>query len=94
MWDSYQQSVPMSSYLVAFMVTDFESLENDAGNFTVWARPGAVQYAAYALELGQKVLSFLEKFTDIDYPIKKMDLVAIPDFQAGAMENWGLITFR
>ncbi|XP_043289822.1 uncharacterized protein [Venturia canescens] len=94
MWDSYEQSVPMSSYLVAFVVSDFELLTNDAANFTIWARPEAVQYGAYALEVGQKVLSFMEQFTGIDYPIKKMDLVAIPDFQAGAMENWGLVTFR
>lgn len=84
----------MSSYLVAFVVSDFEPIQNVHENFTVWGRPGAIQHGAYALNIGQEVMTFLETFTGIEYPIGKMDLVAVPDFASGAMENWGLITFR
>lgn len=44
--------------------------------------------------MGPKCLAYYEKFFNIDYPLPKQDMVAIPDFSAGAMENWGLITYR
>ncbi|KAK0167897.1 hypothetical protein PV327_001752 [Microctonus hyperodae] len=93
-WDIYMESEHMSSYLVAFIVSDFAYLSNENGNFKVWSRPNAIESAKSALDIGQKALSFLEKYTGINYPISKMDLAAIPDFAAGAMENWGLVTFR
>ncbi|KAL1390301.1 hypothetical protein pipiens_012445 [Culex pipiens pipiens] len=91
-WDEYQQSVPMSTYLVAFVVCDFVNLTS--GNFAVWARSDALNSARYALEVGPKILAYLERFFDIKYPLPKMDMIALPDFSAGAMENWGLITYR
>ncbi|XP_014296929.2 putative aminopeptidase-2 [Microplitis demolitor] len=93
-WDYYKQSVSMSSYLVAFIISDFEPATNINKTFKVWSRPNAVQYAVNALEVGQKALKFLEDYTGIPYPIEKMEFAAIPDFAAGAMENWGLVTFR
>lgn len=48
----------------------------------------------FAKEVGPKALKFYEKFFNIDYPLPKQDMIAIPDFSAGAMENWGLITYR
>ncbi|XP_052891874.1 aminopeptidase N [Anopheles moucheti] len=91
-WDVYQQSVPMSTYLVAFVVCDYQNLT--AGNFAVWARADAIGSARYALSVGPKLLKFLEDFFHIDYPLPKVDMIALPDFSAGAMENWGLITYR
>ncbi|XP_053660803.1 aminopeptidase N-like [Anopheles marshallii] len=91
-WDVYQQSVPMSTYLVAFVVCDYQNLT--AGNFAVWARADAISSARYALSVGPKLLKFLEDFFHIDYPLPKVDMIALPDFSAGAMENWGLITYR
>lgn len=91
-WDIYQQSVPMSTYLVAFVVCDFVHLSS--GNFAVWARSDAISSARYALDVGPKILKYLEQFFDIKYPLPKMDMIALPDFSAGAMENWGLITYR
>ncbi|KFB52686.1 AGAP013001-PA-like protein [Anopheles sinensis] len=91
-WDVYQQSVPMSSYLVAFVVCDFRNLTE--GNFSVWARADSIRSAQYALSVGPKLLKFLEDFFHIEYPLPKVDMIALPDFSAGAMENWGLITYR
>ncbi|XP_050068381.1 aminopeptidase N [Anopheles maculipalpis] len=91
-WDVYQQSVPMSTYLVAFVVCDYHNLTS--GNFAVWARADAIGSASYALSVGPKLLKFLEDFFHIEYPLPKVDMIALPDFSAGAMENWGLITYR
>ncbi|XP_065076994.1 aminopeptidase N-like [Ochlerotatus camptorhynchus] len=91
-WDIYQQSVPMSTYLVAFVVCDFVHLSS--GNYAVWTRSDAISSARYALDVGPKILKYLEQFFDIKYPLPKMDMIALPDFSAGAMENWGLITYR
>lgn len=91
-WNSFQESVPMSTYLVAYAVTDFRYLSN--GTFSVFARPEAIDSARYALQIGPKILKFLENYFQIPYPLPKMDMITLPDFNAGAMENWGLITYR
>ncbi|XP_058467773.1 aminopeptidase N [Malaya genurostris] len=91
-WDVYQQSLPMPTYLVAFVVCDFVNLTSN--NFAVWARSDAIISSQYALDIGPKILKYLEEFFDIEYPLPKMDMIALPDFSAGAMENWGLITYR
>jgi len=82
-WDVYEESVPMSTYLVAFVVSDFVS--KTSGNFSVWGRSDAIQSCDYALDIGPRVLKFLEEFFDIKYPLPKTDNVALPDFQFGAM---------
>ncbi|CAG9134640.1 unnamed protein product [Plutella xylostella] len=91
-WDQYAESLPMSTYLVAFAVTDFKKMSDK--NFAVWARKEALSSAAYALEIGPKILSFLENYYKIKFPLPKIDMIALSDFKAGAMENWGLLTFR
>ncbi|XP_073943303.1 suppressor of ER stress-induced death [Choristoneura fumiferana] len=91
-WDHYAESLPMSTYLVAFAVTDFGKKSDK--NFTVWARKEALQSASYALDIGPKILKYLEEYYKIKFPLPKIDMIALPDFKAGAMENWGLLTFR
>lgn len=83
----------MSSYLVAYVISDFVHLGNTTSNYRVWTRPGALQYARYALRIGPEILQQLGQRFDEHYHLPKMDLIAIPDMLAGAMENWGLITF-
>lgn len=85
----------MSTYLLALAVGDFECKENQTKTlFRVCSTPDQVNNIEYALLVGPEILSFYENLLGIDYPLPKMDLISIPDFRYGAMENWGLITFR
>lgn len=94
-WDHFEISSEMSTYLVAFIVSDFENLRSSQnGNVSVWARKSAIGQAQYALEIAPKILKHYEDFFQIKFPLPKIDMVALPDFSAGAMENWGLITYR
>lgn len=89
-------NVPMSTYLLAFFVSDFKAATNDAATVTqrVFAREDAIPETGFALESGVNILEALEKYLDYSYEFPKMDQVAVPDFAAGAMENWGLVTYR
>nr|XP_033335060.1 uncharacterized protein LOC117225525 [Megalopta genalis] len=91
-WDIFLESIPMSTYLVAFTVSDFSNLTT--GNFSVWARSDAIDQAKYAAKIGPNALRYLSDLFQQEYQLPKMDMVAVPDFAAGAMENWGLITYR
>lgn len=87
---------PMSTYLVAFIVGDLKYIETNAFRVPVrvYATPGTEHLGKFSLDLAAKTLEFYEKTFDSPYPLPKMDMVAIPDFSAGAMENWGLVTYR
>ena len=54
----------------------------------------ALQQAKYSLDIGPRILKHYEKYFQIKFPLPKIDMIALPDFAAGAMENWGLITYR
>lgn len=82
----------MSTYLVAFLISDFDHISD--GMFSIWARKSAMSQAKFALEIGPKILKYFEEFFQIKFPLPKIDMAAVPDFVAGAMENWGLITYR
>ncbi|XP_029428704.1 leucyl-cystinyl aminopeptidase [Rhinatrema bivittatum] len=94
--DVFPSSVVMSTLLVAFLVADFKNISKETNGtlVSVYAVPQKLNQVHYALETAVTLLEFYKQKFEIDYPLKKLDLVAIPDFQAGAMENWGLITFR
>ncbi|XP_077977932.1 aminopeptidase N-like [Glandiceps talaboti] len=90
-------AVVMPTYLVAMVVADFYSVEMTTPNdvqFRVWARKEEVSNLDYALQTGSKMLTFFEDYWNISYPLPKEDMVAIPDFYFGAMENWGLVLYR
>nr|CAD7393670.1 unnamed protein product [Timema cristinae] len=97
-WDRFEESKNMSTYLVAYIVCDFEykSAMTEGKHpveYRIWARPDAINQTDYALEVGPKILQYYEKYFDYDYPLPKMDMIALPDFNSGAMENWGLVTY-
>ncbi|XP_054161981.1 aminopeptidase N-like [Oppia nitens] len=92
--DTFAATVKMSTYLLAFLVSDFQSISHENGNFRVWSRVNAIETANYSLKVGPKLLKYYEDYFNISYPLPKMDMVAVPDLNAGAMENWGLIIYR
>ncbi len=89
----FETTPKMSTYLLFFGVGELELLEEGAAVRAVTV-PGRSRYARYGLEFGRRSLVFCEHYFGIPYPLPKMDLVAVPDFAYGAMENWGAITFR
>jgi tricorn protease interacting factor F2/3 len=92
---SFEKTPKMSTYLLFFGVGEFEFID-DTGEVLVRAAtmPGMTEYAKFGLGFGRKALEFSEDYYGIKYPLPKLDLIAIADFAAGAMENWGAITFR
>src|SRR3989344_5354369 len=87
----------MSTYLLAFIVGDFEYIESKTKHgvqVRVFTTPGKKHQAKFALDCAVKTLEFYEKYFDIPYPLPVLDMIAIPDFSSGAMENWGAITYR
>lgn len=93
----FAPSPKMSSYLLALIVGHFEHVETETKDGTlvrVFVTPGKKHQAAFALECAARCIEFYEKYFGIRYPLPAMDLIAIPDFAAGAMENWGAVTYR
>ncbi len=93
----FSPTMKMSTYLVAFVVGKLETsrtVDVDGVPLRVVCTPGKVGLADFALEVGAFALRFFTDYFNIPYPGDKVDLVAIPDFAAGAMENLGCITFR
>jgi tricorn protease interacting factor F2/3 len=86
----------VSTYLIYLGVGEFEYLTGKTGKvqIRVITTKGNKSKGKFSLELGKKLLTSYEKYFGIKYPLPKLDLIAIPDFAAGAMENWGAITFR
>lgn len=95
--DHFDITVKMSTYLVAFIISDFKSVSKmtkSGVKVSVYAVPDKINQADYALDAAVTLLEFYEDYFSIPYPLPKQDLAAIPDFQSGAMENWGLTTYR
>ncbi|XP_075431253.1 aminopeptidase N isoform X2 [Ascaphus truei] len=89
----------MSTYLLAFIVSEFDSIEERNGEpqVQIWGRKKAItveDHGRYALNVTRPILKFLESYYNTSYPLPKSDQIALPDFSAGAMENWGLVTYR
>jgi puromycin-sensitive aminopeptidase len=94
---AFADTIRMSTYLVAFVVGDLEATDPVHVGSTpirVWCIPGKRRLASFGLEIAAASLQFFEQYYGLPYPSQKLDLLAIPDFAAGAMENLGAITFR
>lgn len=94
---SYEKTPIMSTYLLAYIVGEFDYVEGkDADGIVirVYTPVGKKEQGKFALDVAVKTLPFYKDYFKIAYPLPKMDLIALADFAAGAMENWGLVTYR
>ncbi len=94
---TFETTPIMSTYLLAFVYGEIgykEAATNRGTKVRTYATPDNVKFTDFALETGVKILEFYEDYFDIPYPLEKCDMIALPDFASGAMENWGLITYR
>lgn len=97
----FKESVPMSTYITCFIVADFVSITapvrpvlGDEFELSVYSTSQQKDKLNYALQVGVGVTEFYIEYFGIEYPLPKLDLAGIPDFNSGAMEQWGLVTFR
>src|SRR5207253_5331120 len=94
---TFADTIKMSTYLVAFVVGELEATDPvlvGEAPVRVWCVPGKRRLAAFGHDVAVASLGFFEAYYGLPYPGDKLDLLAIPDFAAGAMENFGAITFR
>ncbi|XP_033165698.1 glutamyl aminopeptidase [Drosophila mauritiana] len=98
----FETSVSMSTYLVCIIVSDFASQTttvkaNGIGedfSMQAYATSHQINKVEFALEFGQAVTEYYIQYYKVPYPLTKLDMAAIPDFASGAMEHWGLVTYR
>jgi aminopeptidase N/puromycin-sensitive aminopeptidase len=92
----FATTAKLSSYLAALVVGNFEYIEGEADGIPirVYSTPGKKEMGKFALESAEHILSYYDTYFNIKYPYGKLDLIGLPDFSAGAMENAGCITFR
>lgn len=94
---TFETTPRMSTYLLAFAYGNMgfkEAVTKDGVLVRAYATPHNVQFTDFSLDVAIKCLEFYNEYFGIDYPLPKCDMVALPDFASGAMENWGLITYR
>lgn len=92
----FKESPIMSTYLVAWVVGDLDYIEQrneDDILIRVYATRGLVHQGKFALDVASRTLEIFTRYFDQPYPLPKLDMVALPDFSNGAMENWGLVTY-
>jgi aminopeptidase N len=92
----FRTTQKMSTYLVAMLVGDFQCVSGGVDDIPirVCSTPGQKDLGKFAVTAAEAAISFYDRYYAIKYPFGKLDLIAIPDFEAGAMENAGAITFR
>jgi aminopeptidase N/puromycin-sensitive aminopeptidase len=93
---TFARTPKMSTYLVAFLVGDFKCVsgESDGTPIRACATPGQEEKGRFAVSAAEYILHWYNNYFGIKYPMPKLDMIGIPDFEAGAMENFGAITYR
>lgn len=93
----FMDTPQMSTYLLAFVIGEFDYVQSKTENgvlVRVYTPPGRAEAGTFALEAATKCLDIYDEFFGVPYPLPKLDMVAITEFAMGAMENWGLVTYR
>ncbi|PSR93603.1 Aminopeptidase [Actinidia chinensis var. chinensis] len=93
----YQESPIMSTYLVAIVIGFFDYVEDhtsDGIKVRIYCQVGKAYQGKFALDVAVKTLDLYKDYFAMPYPLPKLDMIAIPDFAIGAMENYGLVTYR
>ena len=93
----FDRSPIMSTYLLAFIVGDMACIQKESQSGTlmrIWTTKGKEDQGQFALETSLRLLDYYNEYFGIPFPLPKLDHIALPDFAAGAMENWGAITYR
>lgn len=99
---AFERTPVMSTYLLAWAVGDFEYIEAFTERryngkqlpVRVYTTRGLKEQGQWALQHAPKVIDFFSESFDIEYPLPKSDILAVHEFTHGAMENWGLVTYR
>jgi aminopeptidase N len=93
---TFQTTPKMSTYLLALVVGEFDCISKTSGTIatTVYTVPGKAHQGQFCLDVAVQCLDLYQSLFGVAYPLLKSDLLAIPDFAAGAMENWGCVTYR
>ena len=93
---TFQTTPKMSTYLLALVVGNVDSISATSKGIvtTVYTVPGKATQGQFCLDTAVQCLDLYQDLFHVPYPLSKSDLVAVPDFAAGAMENWGLVTYR
>jgi aminopeptidase N len=95
---TFETTPRMSSYLVAWVVGDLQkktATTNSGVEVSIWStKAHAASNLDFALDIATRTIDFFDDYFGVPYPLPKSDHVALPDFSSGAMENWGLITYR
>jgi puromycin-sensitive aminopeptidase len=90
-------SPKMSTYLLAWAIGEFDFVQGVTKNgiqLRVFSPPGRASQGKFALDCGLRALDYYDEFFQVPYPLPKMDMICVTEFAMGAMENWGLVTYR
>ncbi|XP_015607566.1 aminopeptidase N [Cephus cinctus] len=93
LWTTFETTPIMSTYLVAFVVSDYGYVSNDEKTFRIWTRKNILNSTAYALTVGKSELAYLERYTSIPFALPKIDEISIPDIAFDGVENLGIFTY-
>jgi puromycin-sensitive aminopeptidase len=93
----FMQTPIMSTYLLAYVIGEFDMVQcvtNNGVSIRVFVPLGEADQAPFSMDVAKRCLDFYDDYFQVPYPLPKLDMVAMPEFAAGAMENWGLVTYR
>jgi aminopeptidase N len=94
---TFEDTPKMSTYLLAFVYGELAHKSAKSKNgveIGIYSTPDKIALTDFGLDVAVKALDFYEEYFGVPYPLPKLDIIGLPDFSAGAMENWGLVTFR